>query len=150
MDERTKELAQGNIPRLLAKLSIPAMTGMIIEAIYNVVDRMFVGRAEVGMAGPEGLAGLTICFPFMMITMAFTLMLSAGGSARISLALGRGDKDAAERIIKTGFIMSAAIGLFLMIVGLAFLEPLLRLFGADELTMPYASVYAHNSLWLCI
>ena len=141
MDERTRELAQGNIPRLLAKLSIPAMAGMIIEAIYNIVDRMFVGRAHVGMAGPEGLAGLTICFPFMMIIMAFTLMLSAGGSSRISLALGRGDKETAEKIVATGFIMSLAIGVTIMVVGLAFLEPLLRLFGADELTMPYASAY---------
>ena len=140
-DERTRELAQGNIPRLLMKLSIPAVIGMLIEAFYNVVDRMFIGRAQVGLAGPVGLAGLTICFPFMTIIMAFTLMLSGGGAARISLALGEGDHDTAEDIVTTGFFLSLAIGFTIMTLGLTFLEPLLRLFGADEVTMPYASAY---------
>ena len=147
MDERTREIAQGNIPRLLAKLSIPAMTGQLIEAFYNVVDRMFVGRAQVGMAGPEGLAGLTICFPFMMIIMAFTLMLSAGGSARISLSLGRGDKDSAENVVTTGFFLSVIIGAAFMVFGLIFLDPLLRMFGADNVTLPYARAYMRIILY---
>ena len=141
MDERTKQLAEGNIPKLLARLTIPAMAGMLIEAFYNVVDRMFVGRAQVGMAGPEGLAGLTICFPFMMIIMAFSLMLSAGGAARISMLLGKKDTDSAENIVSTGFFLSIIIGLFITVTGLIFLEPLLRMFGADAVTMPYAMSY---------
>ena len=146
-DERTRELAEGNIPRLLMRLSIPSMTGMIIEAFYNVVDRMFVGRAQVGMAGPVGLAGLTICFPFMTIIMAFTLMLSGGGAARISLALGRGDQDTAENIVTTGFFLSVGIGLGISVIGLTFLEPLLLLFGADEVTLPYALSYMRIILY---
>ena len=141
MEERTQELAQGNIPRLLAKLSIPTMAGMVIEAFYNVVDRLFVGRATVGMAGPQGLAGLTICFPFMTLIMAFTLMLGMGGAARISLSLGSGDRDTAERVVSTGFFLSLVIGIAITLVGLAFLEPILRLFGADAVTMPYAKAY---------
>ena len=147
MDERTKELAQGSIPRMLMRLSIPAMTGMIIEAFYNVVDRMFVGRAHVGMAGPEGLAGLTICFPFMTIVMAFTLMLSGGGAARISLALGKGETDTAEDIVTTGFFLSIVFGMGITVIGLAFLKPLLILFGADEITLPYAQAYMRIILY---
>ena len=147
MDERTKELAEGNIPRLLARLTLPAMTGMIIEAIYNVVDRMFIGRASVGMAGPEGLAGLTICFPFMMITMAFTLMISGGGGSRISMMLGKKDIDSAENVLTTGFYLSLIIGICITVIGLTFLKPLLTLFGADEVTMPYASAYMRIILY---
>ena len=147
MDERTKELAQGNIPRLLARLSIPAVIGMFIEAIYNVVDRMFVGRAQVGMAGPEGLAGLTICFPLMTLIMGFTLMVGAGGGARISLALGRGDRDTAENLVTTGFFLSIIIGLVIMVIGLIFLDPILRLFGADDVILPYAREYMRIILY---
>ena len=141
IDERTKQLAENNIPSLLLRLSIPATIGMFIEAFYNIVGRMFVGRADVGMAGPVGLAAITICFPFMMIMMAFTLMLGAGGAARISLALGRNDKETAEKVLATGFTMAITIGLIYTVLGQIFIDPLLRLFGADEITMPYARLY---------
>ena len=141
MDERTKQLEHSSIPKLLVRLSLPAMTGMMVEAMYNVVGRMFIGRAQVGMAGPAGLAGMTICFPFMMVMMAFTLLISVGGAARISMALGKGDKDAAESIVATGALLAVCFGILYMTVGLIFLDQILIFFGADYVTLPYARAY---------
>ncbi len=135
--DRTKELGSAPIGKLLARFSLPAIVGMLVNAIYNVVDRIFIGQG----VGPLGLAGATVAFPLMLILMGFGMLIGMGGTALVSIRLGEGKKDDAERILGNAFGMLTAIAVILTVVGLLFLEPLLRLFGASDTILPYAAGY---------
>ncbi len=135
--DRAERMGQGSIPRLLLSFSIPAIVGMMVNALYNVVDRIFIGRG----VGALGLAGATVGFPIMLVLMAFGMLVGMGGASLISIRLGEGKKDQAERILGNSFVLLIAISAVLSVLGLVFLDPLLRLFGASETILPYARQY---------
>ena len=137
MDERTHDLEFGRIGPLLMKFALPATVATLINTTYNIVDRIFVARA----VGPEGLAATTIAFPIMMIMMAFGMMFAYGSSALISIALGRKCFRRAERILSQAFMLYVFLSVGFTTLGLLFLGPLLRLFGASETILPYAEAY---------
>src|SRR5690554_1718759 len=91
---RTSELGTKSISKLLTSYSIPAVIAMLVNAIYNVVDRIFIGR----IAGENSLAGLTIVFPIMMIIFAFAGLIGTGGSALLSIRLGERDQKRASNV----------------------------------------------------
>jgi len=135
--ERSKRLGEGSIPSLLWKFSAPAIVGMMAQAIYNLVDRIFVGQA----VGPLGIAGATVAFPFMLVMMAFGMLIGFGGAALVSIRLGEQKKDEAEQVLGNAAVLLVAVALVLTAAGLAFLHPLLRLFGSSDEILPYAADY---------
>jgi putative MATE family efflux protein len=135
--DNTKEFGSGRIGPLIARFALPSIIGMVVSALYNIVDRIFIGRG----VGPLALAGVTVAFGVQLIQIAFAVMVGIGTSARISISLGRGRKDEAERFLGNGFALNMAISLTLAILGIVFLDPMLRLFGASEEVLPYAHAF---------
>lgn len=132
-------LGEEPIGKLLLKYSIPAIIGMMVNALYNIVDRMFIGR--IPNVGSLALTGVGITMPIMSILLAFGMLIGIGSTANISLNLGRGRRDEAEKLIGSALTLSLIVGLIITITGLIFLNPILNLFGASENTLFYAKEY---------
>ena len=134
-----ERLGTKKIGALLAEFSIPATIGMLVNALYNIIDRIFIGNAE----GLEtlGLTALTISFPIMMIMMGLALMFGAGGAALFSIRLGEQDREGAERILGNAIAMILITSFMFMVVALLNLDSLLLLFGASKESLPYAREY---------
>jgi MATE family, multidrug efflux pump len=139
MQKKNKDEILGtmSIGKLLMKLSIPATIGMVVNALYNVVDAIYLGRG----VGPLAIGGLTIVFPFQMIVMAIGMTIGVGAASVISRNLGSGDRDRAYHAAGSALTVSILIGLLMMIGGAVFLDQLLRLFGASETLLEYARSY---------
>jgi putative MATE family efflux protein len=137
--EYVNPLGTEKVSRLLIKFSVPAIVGMIINALYNVVDRIFIGNSAD--LGTNGLAGITIGFPIMIILMALGLMFGVGGATLFSIKLGEGKHEEAENALGNAFVVLIISGLTFMILGQIFLKPLLSLFGASEEVLPYSMEY---------
>ena len=135
--EREKLLGESEIPKLLLKFSIPAIVGMLVNALYNVVDMIFIGRG----VGPLGIAGVRMGFPIIIVSMAFSMLIGIGANSLISIRLGQKRKEDAELILGNAMVAMVVIALALSILGLVFMNPLLRVFGASESVMPYAQDY---------
>lgn len=143
---QSKQLGEENILKLLLKFSIPAMVGMLVNALYNVVDRIFVGNG----VGSLGIAGITISFPIMTLMMAFQMLIGIGANALVSIRLGQGKKDEAEKIMGNAASLLVLSSLMIAILCSIFLEPILRTFGASEAVLPYAKEYMEVILWVGI
>lgn len=136
MDE-LQEMEEGKISRLLFKFSLPAIVGMLVNALYNIVDSAFVGRG----VGDLALAGITVSLPIMTTFMACVMLIGMGATSLISIRLGEKKGDEAEVIIGNALVLFIIIGLILTIFGLIFLKPILILFGASPDVLPYAMDY---------
>lgn len=134
-----KHLAEESIGKLLMKYSIPAIIGMMVNALYNIVDRMFIGR--IPEVGSLALTGVGITMPITSILLAFGMLIGIGSTANISLNLGRGKRDVAERLIGSSVTLSLIVGMVITIIGLAFINPILHIFGASTNTLFYAKEY---------
>jgi putative MATE family efflux protein len=135
--DRSSRLGEAAIPRLLLQFSIPAIVGMMAQALYNIIDAVFVGQA----LGTDAVAGTTVAFPCMLIVLAFGMLLGFGATALISIRLGQQNKAEAEHVLGNAavlLVVAAALGTAL---GLWFLDPILVLFGASETVLPYARDY---------
>jgi len=125
-----------SIGKLLFKFSLPAIVGMMVNALYNVVDRMYIG-----WIGPLAMTGIGLSLPLMVLIMGFGMLVGIGGGSRISIRLGQNRKEDAERILGNAFTLLFFIMSAVMIIGLTFKTDLLYLFGASEATIGYASDY---------
>ncbi len=123
MDEKSEFLGKDNIKKLLFKLSVPIVVGMLVQAIYNVVDTFFVGMAY-GADDVQAIGGLSIAFPIQMIIMAFGIMLGTGGSSIISRALGARENEKAERVLGNVFSLSLILSVLIAVLCLYYLDPL--------------------------
>lgn len=124
---------------LLVELSIPAMIGLLVNAIYNIVDRMFIGNtADLGSLG---LAGITVSYPVTLVLMALGLMCGVGGSTRFSISLGAKEENDAKIYQGNALILAVFFGLCFTIFGNLFLSPLLKVLGASAQVLPYAEDY---------
>lgn len=130
------------IPRLLLRYALPAVTSMVVNAIYNIVDQIFIGHG----VGYLGNAATTVAFPMMTITLGLATMLGSGGSAYASIRMGEERPELAERALGNVFLLAIAFGFAAMAVGLIFLTPILTLFGATPGNMAYAQDYARYIL----
>ncbi|MDY0023881.1 MAG: MATE family efflux transporter [Candidatus Izemoplasmatales bacterium] len=138
MDQKREELLEKfDVKKALIKLSIPATFAMIVTALYNLVDTIFVGRGVSDIA----IGALTIANPVQMIVMAFALMIGIGSSSIFSRAFGEGNKDKMRRSVNTAIIMGIVLSVVVAIVGLIFLDEMLYLFGARGQTLEYAHEY---------
>ncbi len=136
---RDVDLGRDPVKHLLFVLAAPAITSQVVNALYNMVDRMYIGHiAEVG---PTALTGVGICFPVIMIVTAFANLVGMGGAPRASIFMGKGDNKTAEVIMGNCFAALCIISVLLTGAILVFKEPLLYLFGASENTISYADAY---------
>lgn len=133
-NENLRELATMPVGRLLWKYSLPAVTGMLVMQLYNIVDRVFIGQ----VIGPEAIAGLAITFPVMNIATALGVLVGAGASARVSIHLGERHYDAAARVLGNSLVLTLVIGAVYIGAFALGMDTVLRWFGANDVTLPYA------------
>ena len=134
-----KHLGDAPIGKLLLQYSIPAIIGMVVNALYNIVDRMFIGN--IPDIGSLAITGVGITMPIMTIVLAFGMLIGIGTTANISLNLGKGNRTTAEKLLVNAFTLSIIVGLAIAITGTIFANPILNLFGASENTLFYAKEY---------
>lgn len=135
--KNTDRLGTEKVGKLLFEFSAPAVVATLVNATYNIVDRIFIGQG----IGPLAIAGISISFPVMILYIAFGMLVGVGGSALISLSLGEHKVDKAEQILGNAFSLSLLITVILTIFGFIFLEPVLYFLGATENTIGYATEY---------
>ncbi|MHC1754786.1 MAG: MATE family efflux transporter [Methanosarcina sp.] len=140
MEEKSEFLGKENIGKLLFKLSTPVIIGMLVQALYNVVDTFFVGMAY-GADSLQAIGGLSIAFPVQMIIMAFGVVLGTGGSSIISRALGARENEKAERVLGNIFSLSLILSVVIAVPCLLYLDSILKVFGATDGVLPYAMDY---------
>lgn len=128
------DLGRGDVRKLLWRYALPAIIGTSVSALYNIIDGIFVGH----WLGDDALSGLGIIMPIMNITAAVGLLVGAGASSRVSIALGENDRRAAEKIVGSAFMMTLFLSGSVILFILGFLEPILIFAGANEDTLPYA------------
>ena len=138
MPEKENMLGTKPIPRLMLQFGIPSIVSMFVNSVYNLVDQIFIGQ-RVGFLGN---AATNVTFPFVTISMAISLMIAVGTAANCGLNLGRKNQDLADRTLGTGSLLALCSSIILLLLGQLFLSPMLRLFGATDLVMPYAIPYA--------
>lgn len=135
--KNTENLGKEPIGTLLMKFSIPAIIAMVINAIYNIVDRIFIGQ----IVGEQALAGLTISFPLMMMSFAIGALIGQGGANLISIRLGEQDKNRADHAYATTVLMAVSLGVIFSIVILTNLGSLLSILGAEAQVLRFGSDY---------
>ena len=136
MENQGATLALGTKPvgQLLMQYALPAIVAMTASSLYNIIDRAFIGQ----LVGPEAIAGLGITFPFMNLSAAFGAAVGVGASTCISVKLGQRDYKTAQYLLGNTVTLNLIVGVLFMIVCLLFLDPILRFFGASDVTLPYA------------
>lgn len=132
-------LGTESIGKLIVKYSVPAIIGMMVNALYNVVDRIFIGN--IPDAGPMAITGLGVTLPITTIIMAFGTLVGIGATTNISIRLGEGNVNEAKQNLGNSITLSIIIGIALSIIGFIFLEDILMIFGASEGTLMYAKSY---------
>lgn len=148
-DER---MGNKKILPLLVEFSIPAIIGMLVNAIYNVVDRIFIGNAP-GL-GAVGIAGITISYPITLVLMAISLMVGVGGATRFSIALGQKKHEEAGIYQGNAIVLTVIFGLIFMIFGNLFVNSLLVMLGSSDRVLPYArdylSIVLYGAVFQCV
>jgi len=130
----TNKLATENVSKLIWEYSLPAIVGTVVMSLYNIVDRIFIGQG----VGPLAISGLALTFPFMIMLMAFGMLIGAGAASRISITLGESDKEKAEKILGNAFTLTFIISGTAILISYIFMHDVLRLFGGTEKTIQYA------------
>ncbi len=149
--ENNRELGQEKISKLLFKLATPAIIAQLVNVLYNIVDRIFIGRME---NGEVAMAGVGVAFPIILIVSAFAALIGMGGSPLVAIKMGEKDNDGAEKIMSNGFSMLILLAIVLTIGFMVFREPLLWMFGASEVTigysMDYLGIYLMGTIFVLI
>lgn len=138
-NEIVKKLEHEKISRLLLNYAIPAVVGTMVNSLYNIVDRMFIGHG----VGPLAISGLTLTFPIILFLQAFGMLVGTGAATRVSIFLGRKEHDMAENILGNALTLIFIITIITVIPCMIFLEDLLIWFGGSENTIPYAKEYLY-------
>ena len=136
----TNPMETGSIPKLLAQLAIPAVVAQIINLLYNIVDRIYIGH--IPGIGAAALTGVGLFAPILMLLNAFAMLVGSGGAPRAAIAMGKKDHDTAEKIVGNCFTLLTGFAVILTILFYISAPTLLKLFGASSATMSYATAYA--------
>ena len=144
MNRKNVDLGTGPVGRLLFSLALPTITSQIVNMLYNLVDRVYIGHMQpVETVGKLALTGVGVCLPIIMVISAFAALMAMGGAPRASIEEGRGNLAESERIMGNSMTMLVAAAVVLTAVFLLFVEPMLRVFGASDNTIGYALDYMH-------
>ena len=138
------KLGTEKVGSLLLKLAIPAIIAQVVNLLYNIIDRIYIGRMD---DGEVAIAGVGVTFPIIILVGAFSLLFGMGGAPRCSMKLGIKDKAGAEEVMTASFSMLIVVSILITTLFSIFAEPLLFLFGASELTITYATDYLGIYLW---
>lgn len=146
----SQQLATAPVGRLLLKLAVPTVVAQLVNLLYNIVDRIYIGH--IPEVGRTALTGIGLCFPVIYLITAFTMLVAQGGAPRAAIAMGQGDNDRAERIMGSCFTCLVGTALVLTVLFWIFGERLLWLFGCSEETilyaLPYMQIYSGGSLFV--
>ena len=148
MSERNNKLellGSAPIPKALMSLGVPIMIGMLINALYNLVDAYFVGGL-----GESQMGAISIVFPLGQVVVGLGLMFGNGAASYLSRLLGRGEKESADQVASTALYSSVSIGVIIILLATLFMEPILTMLGATETILPYALTYARIYVISCI
>ena len=139
--EQTKEQKLGTmpLPRLMASLAIPSVIAQLINVLYNIIDRMYIGH--IPGSGPVALTGVGLTFPIITLISAFSAFIGAGGPPLASISLGKGDRNRAEKILGNGVSVLLIFSASLTVLFMLFRRPLLYMFGASDQTIHYGVDY---------
>lgn len=137
---QTRDMGSGSIPKLLAQLAIPAVVAQIINLLYNIVDRIYIGH--IPEIGASALTGVGLFMPILMLINAFAMLCGSGGAPRAAISMGQKDTKTAEKIVGNCFSLLVGLAIVLTIVFYIAAPTLLRLFGASDVTLPYAVDYS--------
>ena len=133
----TNLLGTAPIGKLMMKYAVPSVISLLVNALYNIVDQIFIGQG----VGYLGNAATNVIFPLTVIVLAFSLLVGDGAAAYLSLKLGEGRRDEAQRGVGNAVVLLVFFGILFLVLGLLFLKPLADLFGATENSLPYALDY---------
>lgn len=135
--KREQDFQTKKISKLVWDYALPGIVGTMVTAMYNVIGRIFIGQG----VGALAISGLAITFPVMNLTASLGMLVGAGGAARISISLGKQDKLTAEKILGNSLLITVILNLVFITLIMIYLDPILRAFGASDLTIPYARDY---------
>lgn len=138
-ETKENELATAPVGKLLFRLALPTVCAQVVNLLYNIVDRLYIGR--IPGEGARALTGMGVTFPIIILISAFAVLVGMGGAPRASIALGENDKDKAERTLGTCAATLVALSIVLTIAFLLWQKPLLMAFGASADTLPYGLDY---------
>lgn len=137
--EKQNDFSQGSIPKAILGMAGPITVAQLVNILYNLVDRMYIGHLPG--TGAMALSGLGICMPVIMLVSAFSRLCGDGGAPFCSIERGRGNTEKAELIMGNSFFLLVMVGLIMSVMGNIFMRPILYLFGADSDTYSYAASY---------
>jgi len=138
-------LGRAPIPKALLAMGIPTMIGMLVNAFYNLVDAYFVGGL-----GESQMGAISVVYPLGQVVVGLGLLFGNGAASYISRLLGRGDKENADKVASTALYSSVSVGAVIIIISMIFLNPILKLLGATDSILPYATTYASIYIVSCI
>ena len=145
MAKRENDLGRDPVGKLLLRLAVPTVTAQLVNALYNIVDRMYIGHIEG--VGDLALTGLGVCFPVIMFVSALSALVGQGGGSRAVVRMGAGDQEKANAILGSCATMLVVLSVVFTLLFQALKEPMLYLFGATENTIGYAMEYLTIYLW---
>ena len=135
-----QDMGTGSVKRHMISLAVPALVGQVINLLYNIVDRIYIGH--IPEVGGTALTGVGLFTPILMLITAFAMLAGAGGAPRAAIAMGRGDKETAEKIVGNCFTVLMILAVVLTAVFWFAAPTLLRFFGGSDATLPYAVIYS--------
>ncbi len=138
-DSRKNDFSKGSVIQNILKLALPMTLAQFINVLYNIVDRIYIGR--IPEHATMALTGLGLCLPIISMVIAFANLFGMGGAPLCSIYRGKGNEEEAEAIMGNSFVLMLLFGLILTVLGLLLKRPMLYLFGASEATLPYADSY---------
>ena len=140
VNSNTQAMGTERVPKLLAQLAIPAVVAQVINLLYNIVDRIYIGH--ISDIGASALTGVGLFTPILMLLNAFAMLAGSGGAPRAAISMGQQNRKDAEKIMGNCFALLLMLAVILTITGYMFAPQLLILFGASDVTLPYAVSYA--------
>ena len=146
MSNSTTDLGKESIGRLLLKLATPSIIAQLVNVLYNIVDRIFIGRMQ---NGDVAMAGIGVAFPIVLLVSAFAAFVGMGGAPLAAIKMGEKDNNEAEKIMTNSFSVLLIIAGILTVIFMIFKEPILWKFGASESTVKYATDYLGYRNCIC-
>ncbi len=137
--KQENDFSKGSIIKNILQLALPMTLAQLINVLYNIVDRIYIGMIPENAT--LSLTGLGLCLPIISIVIAFANLFGMGGAPLCSIERGRGNVEEAESIMGNSFVMLVGVGVLLTVLGLIFKRPMLYLFGASDATINYADAY---------
>ena len=138
-EDKQAELGYKPITGLMVRMAVPGIIAQVINILYSIIDRIYIGH--ISGVGADALTGVGLTFPIIMFVSAFAMIVGAGGAPLAAIAMGRKDRDEAEKILGTGVFLLLCFAVGIMIVFYVWKRPLLRMFGASNATIGYADAY---------